>query len=60
MRTKRTRQPANPRGLHVVGPGFYLWDSDPQEALRLANELRRRPLRVSALRRRASLPAPLA
>jgi hypothetical protein len=31
-----------PRGLQIVGPGFYLWDRDAREALRLAAELSRR------------------
>ena len=29
------------QGLQVVGPGFYLWDPDAREALRLAAELSR-------------------
>lgn len=29
------------QGLQVVGPGFYLWDPDAREALRLAVELSR-------------------
>lgn len=30
------------KGLQVVGPGFYVWDPDAREALRLAAELSRR------------------
>lgn len=29
-------------GLRVVGPGYYVWDADSREALRLASELGRR------------------
>ncbi|MEN8158495.1 MAG: hypothetical protein ABFS41_00325 [Myxococcota bacterium] len=41
------------RGLRVVGPSLYLWDTDAREALRLAAELgvRRRPPPRSARRR---------
>ena len=37
------RSPSQPRrGRRIVGPGFYLWDRDAREALRLAAELSRR------------------
>jgi hypothetical protein len=29
-------------GLKVVGPGYYVWDADSREALRLASELSQR------------------
>ncbi len=38
MRSKR-RQHVRRLGLRVAGPGFYLWDADAREALRLAAEL---------------------
>ena len=38
MQPKRTIQ-SRRRGLRVVGPGFYLWERDAGEALRLAAEL---------------------
>ncbi len=61
MRRPRKRTPIDPRGLHVVGPGFYLWDADPQEALRLAAELGKRPPRpASPPRPRRSFRSPLA
>jgi hypothetical protein len=42
------------RGLRVVGPGLYLWDTDAREALRLAAELGvRRPRSARSARRRA-------
>jgi hypothetical protein len=42
------------RGLRVVGPGLYLWDSDAREALRLAAELGVRPAHTPrSARRRA-------
>jgi len=47
------------KGLQIVGPGFYLWDPDAREALRLAAELRPRPA-PPAQRRRAFLREPLA
>jgi hypothetical protein len=43
MQPKRTT-PRRRRGLRVVGPGFYLWDPDVREALRLAAELSLRPV----------------
>ena len=39
------------RGLRVVGPGFYVWDPDVREALRLAAELSRRPVLLTRPRR---------
>jgi len=60
MRRPPKRTPIDPRGLHVVGPGFYLWDADPQEALRLAAELGKRTARPSPLRPRRTFRAPLA
>lgn len=54
MRMNRT--PRRPRrGLQVVGPGFYLWDTDAREALRLAAELTRRSTPIP-VRRRRGLP----
>jgi hypothetical protein len=38
------------QGLQIVGPGFYLWDQDAREALRLAAELSRRPVPLRQLR----------
>ncbi len=48
------------KGLQVVGPGFYLWDPDAREALRLAAELSRRSLPVAVRRRRALVRGPAA
>ncbi len=42
--SRRKRSTPSRRGLRVVGPGFYLWDPDAREALRLAAELSRRPV----------------
>ena len=53
MRSKRLLRDRR-RGLRVVGPGFYLWDSDAREALRLAAELSRRT--PTPVRARAPLP----
>jgi hypothetical protein len=39
------------RGLRVVGPGFYVWDPDVREALRLAADLSRRPVPLTRPRR---------
>jgi len=47
------------RGLRVVGAGFYLWDLDPREALRLAAELHGRLVPLPRLRP-AELRPPLA
>ena len=48
------------RGLRVVGPSLYLWDSDAREALRLAAELGiRRPHTPRSARRRAPARTPL-
>jgi hypothetical protein len=59
MRTKRPLQ--RPRkGLQVVGPGFYLWDLDAREALRLAAELTRGSAPISVRRPRALLHEPVA
>jgi hypothetical protein len=44
MRLRR-KPPARTRGLRVEGPGFYLWDLDSREAIRLAADLRRAPPR---------------
>jgi hypothetical protein len=52
--------PRQRKGLQVVGPGFYLWDPDAREALRLAAELSRRPPQLPARRRRALLREPVA
>jgi hypothetical protein len=60
MRTNRPRK-QRPQGLQVVGPGFYLWDTEPGEALRLAAELSRRPmLRTVRARRARELRGPAA
>lgn len=48
------------KGLQVVGPGFYLWDTDASEALRLAAELSRRPVPFSVRQRRVLLRGPAA
>ena len=48
------------KGLQVVGPGFYLWDLDAREAIRLATELGRRPTPLSERQRRAPLSGPVA
>jgi hypothetical protein len=53
VRTRRRR-----KGLQVVGPGFYLWDTDASEALRLAAELSRRPVAVPGRPRRVPLRVP--
>jgi hypothetical protein len=60
MRIKRRlRRPH--KGLQVVGPGFYLWDTDAHEALRLAAELTRRPMPLLSVRRpQALLRKPIA
>jgi hypothetical protein len=58
---KFTPDTGDPRGLRVVGPRFYLWDSDPSEALRLAAELGVRRTRPPlTARRRPPFRAPLA
>ena len=57
MQPKRIT-PSHRRGLRVVGPGFYLWDLDPREVLRLAAELRRRPVPLPRLRRADRSPHP--
>jgi len=49
-----------PRGLKIVGPGFYLWDPDAREALRLAAELSRRSHPVLVRRQPASVRRPVA
>jgi hypothetical protein len=59
MRTQR-RIRSRGKGLQIAGPGFYLWDLDAREALRLAAELSRRPLKVPAPQRRAPLRGPAA
>jgi len=48
------------KGLQIVGPGFYLWDLDAREAIRLAAELGRRPTPVPLRQRRAQLRGPVA
>ena len=61
LRARRIAMRSNPpqrrerKGLQVVGPGFYLWDPDAREALRLAAELGRRSA-PPALRRRRLQP----
>jgi hypothetical protein len=50
MQPKRAT-PSRRRGLRVVGPGFYLWDPDVREALRLAADLIRRPVPLTRPRR---------
>jgi len=47
------------KGLQIVGPGFYLWDLDAREAVRLAAELSRGPTLRPRLRR-TPLRGPLA
>jgi hypothetical protein len=60
MRSKRPLRDRR-RGLRVVGPGFYLWDPDAREALRLAAELGRRRAPLPARQRsRAVSPDPTA
>jgi hypothetical protein len=58
----RTRQPrkrqSQSKGLQVVGPGFYLWDTSPREAIRLAAELSQRRKLLSVQGRRAPLRVP--
>jgi hypothetical protein len=57
MRSNRPRK-QRPQGLQIVGPGFYLWDTEPREALRLAAELSPRPmLRTVRVRRALRGPA---
>jgi len=41
----------------VIGPGFYVWDADSREALRLAGDLGRRREAPPA-RKRGSLQRP--
>jgi hypothetical protein len=42
------------RGLRIVGPGLYVWDSDAREALQLAADLGVRPSHTPrSARRRA-------
>ena len=62
MRPTGKRNALDPRGLRVVGPRFYLWDADPNEALRLAAELggRRTRTPLTARRRPPPLRVPLA
>ena len=38
MRSNRLPRQRN-TGLRVIGQGFYVWDADSREALRLASEL---------------------
>ena len=57
MRTNR-QLPRRRQGLQVVGPGFYLWDTEPREALRLAAELSRRRKLLSVRGRRTPLRVP--
>ena len=59
MRSNRPRK-QRPQGLQIVGPGFYLWDTEPREALRLAAELSRRPMVRTVRVRRAQLRGPAA
>jgi len=60
----RTGMPYAPgvpvRGLRVVGPGCYVWDADPREALGMATDLGvRRPHSPLSARRRAPVRSPL-
>jgi hypothetical protein len=48
------------KGLQIAGPGFYLWDLDAREAIRLAAELSRRPLPLLVRQRRTPLRGPAA
>jgi hypothetical protein len=57
MRTNRPTKRNRP-GLQVVGPGFYLWDREPREALRLAAELSQRRKLLSVQGRRTPLRVP--
>ena len=57
MRTNRPLR-QRPNGLQIVGPGFYLWDPDAREALRLAAELSRRRKLLAVRGRRALLRVP--
>jgi hypothetical protein len=59
MRTQR-RIRSRSKGLQIAGPGFYLWDLDAREAMRLAAELSRRPLPPPMRQRRAPLRGPAA
>jgi hypothetical protein len=60
MPPKQRRARRRRKGLQVVGPGFYLWDTDASEALRLAAELSRRPMPLSVRQRRVLLRGPAA
>jgi hypothetical protein len=53
MRSKRTLRDRH-RGLRVVGPGFYLWDPDVREALRMAADLGQRGTKTPARPERAT------
>jgi len=59
MRTHR-RIRSRRKGLQIAGPGFYLWDLDAREAMRLAAELSRRPLPLTVRQRRAPQRGPAA
>ena len=59
MRSNQPRRRER-KGLQVVGPGFYLWDPDAREALRLAAELSQRSVPLVVRRRRAQLRGPAA
>ena len=60
MRTpRRQRRRQRPQGLQIVGPGFFVWDTEPREALGLAAELSRRPM-LRLVRSRRALRGPAA
>jgi hypothetical protein len=48
------------KGLQIVGPGFYLWDLDAREAIRLATELGRRTTPLPVRQQRTPLRGPVA
>jgi hypothetical protein len=43
-------------GYVAEGPGFYIWDEDPSEVLRVAAELERGNLRPAPSRRLLVIP----
>jgi hypothetical protein len=56
MRSNRLPRQRRP-GLRVIGPGFYVWDADSREALRLARDLDRHR-EPPPVQQRGPLPRP--
>jgi len=46
------------RGYCADGPGFYVWDEDPREVMRVASELRRGRLNPRPTARMLIIPPP--